>query len=669
MLQLLMPKCQMRKRKHDATTKDAAKKVCGETMGLFPVSDDSKVKMFNATAVALGREDAVVERGVWRRAARSLTDGIGKLVALPNVEAGLPPVVFFLASIAAVLQLVVRDSPGYAALLKKTMAKSPGQCLSILRYSDEATAGNIIQVNTAKKVALWYFSILELGRLWCDTMWHPICLIQHRDYERFTVKAVISSIDNENLQHGFPVDLDDGPHLLKLQMSYMLGDMDALRAGLDLKGSAGIRPCVFCKNIAKMNSQLCDINPLFVEMSSSEISKFQEQTDAEIFSVVDDLRVSKNVLSNAAFKRKCICAAFNHNEQGILQDSNLRTLLPPSRWLMDPMHLFLSNGICSWEVVSMYEMWKETGHGDLTDFLSLPWCKAGPGSCSPYFRRCLGHETMFGGNSYKGSASNLQVFFPLFHYFLERTCAECDSMQLGLKSFRSLRRVVLELKALSHARVMCVDKLQALQVQHQIDCKNARGSEFMRPEHHGRFHHAQHLARFQIQCDCFPMEKKHRFYKSFIGPGRFDSFAGEGRNKKGEYSKFCMQQMLQHHVHSVKAANVDDRLVGKTWKDHELQNCLRDPSLQCGKTMVYGGRTFNLQDFILDGDFKGVVRKLCKSRTQFFILLQVCECACTDEFSSTWKLTEKKQVIPLSRIGRNPIWWLWLDDTKIPALH
>jgi len=96
MSQLLMPKIQMRKRKHDAATKDAAKTVCGETMGLFAVSDDSKVKMFNATAVALGREDAVVERGVWRRAARSLTDGIGKLVALPNVEAGLPPVCFSL---------------------------------------------------------------------------------------------------------------------------------------------------------------------------------------------------------------------------------------------------------------------------------------------------------------------------------------------------------------------------------------------------------------------------------------------------------------------------------------------------------------------------------------------------------------------------------------------
>lgn len=665
----------MTKRKHDAKTKGAAKKVCGETMGLFAVSDDSKVKMFNAAAIALGREDAVVERGVWRRAARSLTDGIGKIVALPNVEEGLPPVCFFIASIAAVLQLVVRESPGYAALLKRTMVQRPGQCLSILLYSDEATAGNIVQVNTAKKVALWYFSILELGRLWCDTMWHPICLIQHQAYESIqggvgaTVRAVISSIDNENLQHGFPVEFDDGPNLLKLQMSFMLGDMDALRAGLDLKGSAGIRPCVFCKNIVKKNSQLCDIDPLFLEMSSSEISKFQEQTDAEIFSVVDDLRVSKTVLSNAAFKKKCICAGFNYNEHGILQDSNLRTLIPPSRWLMDPMHLFWSNGICSWEVVSMYEMWKETDYGDLIAFLSLPWCKAGPGSCTPYFRRSLGHESMFGGNSYKGSASNLQVFFALFHYFLERTCAECDSMQLGLKSLRSLHRVVMELRAQTHARVMCVEKLQALQVQHQIDSTNAWGADYMRPKHHGRFHHAQQLARFQIQCDCFPMEKKHRFYKSFIGPGRFDSFAGESRNRKGEYSQFCMQQMLQHHVHSVKSANVDDRLVGKTWKDHELQTCLNDSSLQCGKTMVYGGRTFKLHDFILDGDFKGVVRKLCKSRNQFFILLQVCEYACTDEFSSTWKLTEKKQVIPISRIGRNPIWWLWVDDAEILALH
>ncbi len=670
-----MPKFQMKKRKQDDKGRDAAKKVCGETMGLFAVSDDSKVKMFNAAAVALGREDAVVERGVWRRAAKSLTDGIGKRVALPNVEEGLPPVCFFITSVAAVLQLVVKQSSGYAALLKETLVKNPGQCLSILLYSDEATAGNIVQVNTTKKVALWYFSILELGRLWCDTMWHPICLIQHQAYESIqggvsaTVKAVINAIDEEHLQHGFPVELDDGPHLLKLQMSFMLGDMDALRAGLDLKGSCGIRPCVFCKNVVKKDSLLSDINPLFVEMCTSEISKFQEQTDAEIFSVLDDLRESKRLLSVASFKRKCVCAGFNYNQHGVLQDSHLRTLLPPSRWLMDPMHLFWSNGVCSWEVVSMYQLWGETNVGDLVAFLSLPWTKAGPGSCTPYFRRSLGHESMFGGNSYKGSASNLQVFFPLFHYFLERTCAELDSMQLGLKSLRSLRRVVMELREQTHARVMCVDTLQALQVQHQIDCKNAWGSGFMRPKHHGRFHHAQQLARFQIQCDCFPMEKKHRFYKSFIGPGRFDSFAGESRNRKGEYSQFCMQQMLQHHVHSLKSANFDDRLVGKTWKDQELQNCLNDASVQCGKTMVYGGRTFTLQDFIIGGDFKGVVRKLCISRTRSFILLQVCENVSNDEFSSTWKLTEKRQVIPLSRIGRNPIWWLWLDDNKILALH
>ena len=49
-------------------------------MGLFAISDDSKVKMFNVAAAALGREDAVVERGVWRRVAKFLTDGIGKFV-------------------------------------------------------------------------------------------------------------------------------------------------------------------------------------------------------------------------------------------------------------------------------------------------------------------------------------------------------------------------------------------------------------------------------------------------------------------------------------------------------------------------------------------------------------------------------------------------------------
>ena len=52
------------------------------------------------------------------------------------------------------LELVVQKSSGYIALLKEILVKNPWQCLAIVLYSDEVTTGNIVQVNTAKKVAL-----------------------------------------------------------------------------------------------------------------------------------------------------------------------------------------------------------------------------------------------------------------------------------------------------------------------------------------------------------------------------------------------------------------------------------------------------------------------------------------------------------------------------------
>ena len=97
------------------------------------------------------------------------------------------------------------------------------------------------------------------------------------------VKAIISSIENEKIGQGFSVELPDGHHLLRLQLSFMMGDLDSARAGLDQKGSAGIRPCLYCKNIVKKNSDLVTINPMFKEIGSSDSNNFLEQTDSDVF--------------------------------------------------------------------------------------------------------------------------------------------------------------------------------------------------------------------------------------------------------------------------------------------------------------------------------------------------------------------------------------------------
>lgn len=666
----------MSKRKRiQSGSDDPARKTCEAVAGAFAVSDASKRLIFNAAAVALGHEEEVRTEDGWKRMSQNLLPKVAKPIEVLNSDPQKPPVVFYLASVKALLQLVVKECQNYATLLQKTIASRPGQCLSIILYNDEVTSGNIVAVSTAKKVSLWYFCILEMGRRWSDCMWHPICLLQHADFDNVqggfshVAKAIISSIESENLGQGFSVQLPDGYHLLRLELSFMMGDLDAARAGLDQKGSSGIRPCLYCKNVVKKNSQLVTINPMFKEIGSSDIRNFLEQSDSDIFTVYDNLGVTQPTMRKTAFTKKEQCAGFKYNSNGLLADQVLRNVIPPSKWLVDHMHIYWSNGICSWEVVSMFQLWQEQGHGDLTQFLSLDWCTSGGESCTQSWRNFLGHESMFTGNTYKGSASNLMAFFPLFHYFLERTCANIHCMKAGMKSFRSLRRIVMELRSQNNALVIYVEKLQQLQVQHQEDCKAAFGEDYMRPKHHARFHLCTQMARYQFQSDCFPMEQKHRLYKSFIGPKRFDQFARGSRNQKGEYSHLCLQQILQHHIQSLRAFVFTDGLRGGTFRDEELELVLKDTELKCGRLMSFGGRKIAVNDFIIDGEHQGVVKRLCVSSAKLFVMLQMCQLQTKEEFLSTWRLLPERKVIPVPMLGRSPSWWLYLNESQILTLH
>ena len=94
-------------------------------MDLFAISDDSKLKMFNVAAVALGREDAVVEcgGGLLSFLQMALTNLF--LLCSQTWKKIYHLCVFFLASMVAMLQLVVQKSSGYTAMLKEFLVKNP----------------------------------------------------------------------------------------------------------------------------------------------------------------------------------------------------------------------------------------------------------------------------------------------------------------------------------------------------------------------------------------------------------------------------------------------------------------------------------------------------------------------------------------------------------------
>ena len=175
-----MPK----RKRNQSVSSDPARKTCEAVAGAFAVCDAAKRQIFNAAAVALGHQEEVRTEDNWKRMSRSLLPKVAKPVEVPNIDPDKSPVVFYLASITALLQLAVKECQNYATPLQKTISSRPGQRLSVILYNDEVTSGNIVAVSTAKKVSLWYFCILEMGRRWSDCMWHPICLLQHTDFDR-----------------------------------------------------------------------------------------------------------------------------------------------------------------------------------------------------------------------------------------------------------------------------------------------------------------------------------------------------------------------------------------------------------------------------------------------------------------------------------------------------
>ena len=372
-------------------------------------------------------------------------------------------------------------------------------------------------------------------------------------------------------------------------------------------------------------------------------------------------------LSNSAMQKKEKAAGFNYNPHGFLADHTLRATLPPSAFLLDCMHLYWSNGVVSWEVVKSFEHWQKSKlEGDLEGFLELPWQTHSIENATPSFRKKMGHNSNFTGSSYAGKASNLQMFLPLFHYFLERTVGTREVMQKELESMRALRRVTMSLRNLSHEpSANEIDIFQDLQVNHHKLAGAAFGSSFIKPKHHFRFHTVLQWKKFGVYADTFACEKKHKMYKSHIGLHRFDPWA---QDETGKFSHLTLRAVWQHHVASLEKFDFLDGLLGKESVPDELSQILPGRICKSASKMQHAGRTICAGDVLL-GDHPGVVLAGVMCDSSMFVLLKPLHLQERNEFTSRWTPGQNKKLLPANMAGRSPTWWLYLEEGSLLCLH
>ena len=356
---------------------------------------------------------------------------------------------------------------------------------------------------------------------------------------------------------------------------------------------------------------------------------------------------------------------FNVCEKALLSDRLVREQIPPWSLLLHSMHLYWSNGIVSWEVNALYSLWITTNRGHLFDFFALNWQTTQVDSNTKSWRQSLCHEAMFAGSAYKGSASNLQAFWPLFHHFLVGCLGTDATYKAEMESMDALCRITIELRYLSHDVDVPLHNLQALQQKHQALVQKAFGYQFMKPKHHARIHVIKQYMRCGFVVTCMAGERKHKMYKSHIGLHRFD---GWNNDAAGKFGHFVAKQMFVHHIEQLKQFEFGTCLLGSSTVDMGLAAVLRKSICHVSAAVKHAGRAISAGDMLM-GDYPGIVLDAIQGDSEFFVRLQITRLEKKDEFVSFWKKTSGQKIVSVERLGRSPQWWLEQENDIVRCLH
>ena len=263
------------------------------------------------------------------------------------------------------LQLFVAKSAAYGELLQNSMAKH-GPIHRLIIVHDEISAGNVLRSDNRRKFSPLYVAFEEYGlALQSEYAWLALGCITHAEAQ--LIDGGLSNVIRILLRHlflgensiaslGIVIPFSQ-PKLLFVKLSPFLLDEAAVKTTFDCKGAAGIRPCISCKNTVSASSDLVANDPsnYLCDVSEINVSRFDVNSNADIFATVDDLLVQSASLNVGQLEELCKAAGFNINRFGVLFDRDLRPFLPEPLQRWDPLHCLFSHGIASTEMVAFLD--------------------------------------------------------------------------------------------------------------------------------------------------------------------------------------------------------------------------------------------------------------------------------------------------------------------------
>ena len=264
---------------------------------------------------------------------------------------------------------------------------SPLRPWNLVLAHDEVTPGNILRPDNGRKFSSFYFTFYEFGDIAVrhECMWFHVAVLRSSIEKqvvgglscalRLLMRAFV--LEADSFAQGVLLPLDSGPTLLFARLRNHLGDEAGLAAGLNIKGAAGIRPCLLCPNVLKKNSNLVSLRPdRLVEINCTDVHRFSTSEDRDVWRQYDRLSALDAHATRGEMERQTRATGLNIQANGLIADVALRPHVGPiSSFTYDWQHTYLSNGIASHEMFVFLGACRQEGFDDIYTKLG-EFCRA-----------------------------------------------------------------------------------------------------------------------------------------------------------------------------------------------------------------------------------------------------------------------------------------------------
>ena len=359
------------------------------------------------------------------------------------------------ASPPKLLALLLRRCAAYRSMFEEKLQlypSTPESLWGLIVYLDELTPGNIIRPDNARKTTVVYMSFLQLGlQLRREETWFPVACVRHCVLDRTdggastAMRALLREtfFGDENFSHGTTVHIGSSPMLFFAKVSQVIADEPALKEMWGWKGHAGIKPCVFCKNLVAKSSNLCafDDSGYLKDLWEPRVDMFDSASDVELWAAFDNLMTQKTMLGVTKFDKLEKAVGMNCLPTGLLADVELRAMVSPSSCRYDSCHCYYQ-GLAGWEMNLFMASCSELGitFNDFQQYCEAGWMR--PKACKSSSPKQIS-TVAAKFESFKGMAQDILVILPLMRHFAETAIAPTGELTKQLQSFDAMCECVL----------------------------------------------------------------------------------------------------------------------------------------------------------------------------------------------------------------------------------